>query len=91
MFLTDSNTDEEGGLLKSARIFLWGKRRINATGRDICSATRRGDYKLVPHLYGESCDEEKEYWLISEEGEEVLYPYHSQEYEIPTNSCTSLA
>ena len=60
-------------------------------GRESCSATRRGDYKLVPHLYKESCDEEDEYWLISEDGEEVIYPSHSQEYEIPTNSCTSLA
>ena len=50
MFLTDSNIDEEGGLLRSGRIFWWGKRRINTTGREICSATRRGDYKLVPHL-----------------------------------------
>ena len=91
MFLTDSNTDEEGGLLRSGRISWWGTRRINVIWREIGSATRRGDYKLVPHLYEESCDEEKEYWLISEDGEEVLYPYHSQEYEIPTNPCTSLA
>ena len=61
MFLADSETDEEGGHLRSVRRLWLGKRRRIAIGRESCSATGRGDYELVPQIDGESCDEEEEY------------------------------
>ena len=69
MFQVDSGIDEEGGRLRSGRIFRPNKRRRTATRRDICSVTRRGDYELVPQLDNESCDEEQEYQLISKDKE----------------------
>ena len=66
MFPIDSETDKEGGLLRSGRIFRLGKGRRTVTKKGSCSATEREDYKFTPHLYGESCDEEEEYHLISE-------------------------
>ena len=48
--------------------------------------TKGRDYKLAPHLNGESCNEEEEYRLIFEEGEEA--PNSGQDYEIPRTSCT---
>ena len=61
----DSDTDEEGGILRSGRILWSGKRRRTATTREICSATRRGEYDLVPLLDEEYCNKEEEYRLIS--------------------------
>ena len=68
MFPIDSETKKEGGLLRSGRRSQSGKRRRSATRRGSCSATERRDYKLT-HLNGESCDEEEEYQIISEEEE----------------------
>ena len=77
MFLADIEDDEDGGLLRSGRRFWLGKRRRIATWRkrererERCSEIGRGDGKLVPQIYEESCDEEEEYRLISGDEEEV--------------------
>ena len=73
MFLADSEDDEDGGLLRSGRILWLGKRRgiVTWRERERCSAIGRGDGKLVPQIYEESCDEEEEYQLISGDEEEV--------------------
>ena len=74
MFPVDSEVEQEGGHLRSGRRFRSGKRRRNATKRGNCSTNEIEDYELAPHLHGESCDEEEEYHLISEEEEEVPKP-----------------
>ena len=75
MFLAYSEDDEDGGLLRSGRRFWLGKRRRIATwrerDRERCSAIGRGDGKLVPQIYEESCDEEEGYQLIYGDEEEV--------------------
>ena len=59
MFYVDRKIDQEGGRLRSGRIFQLGKRRRIATRRGSCSATRRRDYELEPPLDGESYEEEE--------------------------------
>ena len=66
MLHIDSETEKEGGLLRSGRIFWLGKRRMSVTRRRSCRATEGRYYELATHLDEESCNEEEEYQLISE-------------------------
>ena len=65
MFSSNSETELEGGRLRSGKIFRSRKRSSTATRRGSCSVTRGEDYELVSHLDGGSCDEEEEYQLMS--------------------------
>ena len=66
MFSGNSETELEGGILRSGRIFRSGKRRRTATRRGSCSVTGGEDYELASHLDEGSCDEEEECQLIYE-------------------------
>ena len=61
MFQDDSDSDEEGGILRSGKIFWLNKRRRIVTRRESCSETGRGDCELVPQIDDDSCNEEEEY------------------------------
>ena len=65
MFSVNGDNEQEGGHIRSGRIFWLGKRIRTMTRRGSCSETERRDYKLAPHIDGESCDEEEEYQIIS--------------------------
>ena len=54
MFQADNETDEEGGHLRSGKIFWSNKRKSIAIRRESCSAIERGDYESVPQLNEES-------------------------------------
>ena len=61
MFPINSETKQEGGYLRSGRIFQSRKRIRTTPRRASCSATEERDYELVLHLNGESCDREEEF------------------------------
>ena len=44
----------------------------------------------MPQLDKESCNEDKEYRLISGDEEEVPDPFQTQDYDIPTTLHTTL-
>ena len=91
MFPGDSETNLEGGHLRSGRRFWSGKRRRNVTRRGSCSMTRGEVYELTSHFEGGSCDEEDEYQPISKrEEEEEEAPNPEYEYGTPTTLHTSL-
>ena len=61
MFPSDSETELEGGCLRSGRIFWLGKRIRMTTRRGSYSMIGREDYKLVSHFDVHSCDEKEEH------------------------------
>ena len=54
-----SETSDECGHLKSGKRFHSNKRRRTVTRRQSFSATRRGDYELVPYIDKDSCYKEE--------------------------------
>ena len=88
MFLIDSESEQEGGLLRSGRRFRSRKTKMTMTRRGSCSTTRVEDYELMSHFDEGSCDEEEEYQPISEREEEALDPKYK--YGTPTTLRTSL-
>ena len=75
MFSFQNENEQEGGHLRSGRIFWLGKRRRTTTRRGSFNTTKGRDYELAPHLNGEYCDEKEA-------------PNPDQNYNIPMTLCT---
>ena len=89
MFSGNSETELEGGCLRSAKRFQSGKRIRIETKRGSLSAAKGEDYELASHLDRGYCSEEEEYQLISKEAEEEETPNPYQDYSIPVTLHTS--